>query len=147
MNLNNLPKTTNRKKKILGRGIGSGKGKTAGRGTKGQKARGKIPLKLGFGGTIFVRRLPLYRGKYRNKPHGKKLLVVNLKYLNILPKNSVVDIDLLIAHNIIRAKDVPTSGVKILGEGKLEKALTVKLPCSKRASKKIESAGGSVKNE
>lgn len=145
MNLNNLPKTTNRKKKILGRGIGSGKGKTAGRGTKGQKARGKIPLKLGFGGTMFVRRLPLYRGKYRNKPHGKKPFVVNLKYLNLLPAKSVVDRALLISHNIISNKLQDDRGIKILGDGKLEKALTVKLPCSKSAAKKIEAAGGSVK--
>ena len=144
MNLSNLPKITSRKKKIVGRGIGSGKGKTAGRGTKGQKSRGKIPAKLGFGGSLFVRRLPLFRGKYRNKPRGKKPWVINLKYLSWLPKNSVVDMELLDKYNIVKIEDVRDRGVKILGEGKIEIPLSVKLPCSKSAVAKIESAGGTV---
>lgn len=144
MELNKLPKITSRKKKILGRGIGSGKGKTAGRGTKGQKARGKIPIKLGMGGVSLIRRLPLFRGKYRNKPFEKKPFVINLKYLNMLPKNSVVDIKLLASYKIINLVDASKRGVKILGEGKLDFPLTIKLPCSKKAVKKIESAGGKV---
>lgn len=144
MNLSNLPKITGRKKKIVGRGLGSGKGKTAGRGTKGQKSRGKISAKLGLGGSFFVRRLPLFRGKYRNKPRGKKPWALNLKYLSYLPKNSVVDIEILAKYNIVKLDDVRDRGVKILGEGKIDIPLNVKLPCSKMASAKIESAGGTV---
>src|SRR3990167_5043373 len=145
--LHNLPKTTEKKKKILGRGGGSGRGKTSGRGTKGQKSRGKISVKLGEGGVSFVRRLPLYRGKYRNKPFHKKPLVVNLKLLNCIPKDSEVDINLLTHYHLVDKRDAEIYGVKILGDGQITIPLIVMLPCSKRAMKKIEAAGGKVKFE
>lgn len=141
--LHNLKSISKNKKKRLGRGIGSGRGKTAGRGTKGQKAKENIPVSLGLGGTSFLRRLPLYRGKNRNKPRKRKSLVVNVKYLNILPKNSEVDIKLLTTYHII-GEDSVRYGVKILGDGELSVPLVVKLPCSKGAIKKINAAGGKV---
>lgn len=142
--LHKLPKTTISKSKRLGRGTGSGKGKTAGRGTKGQKARGRIPLTLAQAGVSFIKRLPLYRGKYRNKPIRKKPVEVNVKYLNLFPKDSVVDIETLITHHIVDTDTAKKFGVKILGDGDLTVSLIVKLPTSRGAAKKIEKAGGKV---
>ncbi|OGG00110.1 50S ribosomal protein L15 [Candidatus Gottesmanbacteria bacterium RBG_13_37_7] len=142
--LNKLPKLIKSEKKRLGQGHGSGRGKTAGRGTKGQRSRGKIPHQIGILGVSLVRRLPLYRGKYKNKPKAGKPLPINIKFLNIIPKNSVVDLNFLIARKIIDQKAALDFGVKILGDGELEVPLTVKLPCSKNAKRKIESAGGKV---
>lgn len=143
INLSNLKKTTQKPKKRLGRGHGSGRGKTAGRGTKGQKAREKIKKTIGLFGTSFVKRLPLYRGKYRNKPINKKRRVINLKYLNLLPKGTVVDIDTLIKFKII-SEDSKKYGVKILGDGEIKEAYQIKLPISRAAAKKIIKAGGKV---
>ncbi|MBI4067397.1 50S ribosomal protein L15 [Candidatus Gottesmanbacteria bacterium] len=140
MQLNQLPKTTIRSKKRLGRGHGSGRGKTAGRGTKGQKARGKIKLGFEGGQQSIIRRLPLKRGKDRNKSH-PKALGVNVKLLNLLPKGTIVDIASLVKYHII---DVDIDFVKILGDGELKIPLSVKLPTSHGAEKKIKKAGGKV---
>lgn len=145
--LNDLSKITKTKKKRIGRGAGSGRGKTAGRGTKGQKSRGKIPATLGVGGVAFLRRLPLYRGKYRNKPKKGKPIVVNLKYLNILSKNSEVTVEVLIANQIVDEKMAKLLGVKILGDGEIKVPLIVKIPSSKSAATKILKAGGKVEYE
>ena len=142
--LNTLPKIVERGKKRLGQGHGSGKGKTAGRGTKGQRSRGKISATFSAGSLAMVRRLPLLRGKYRNKSFKHKPLIVNIKYLNILPKNSIVDVESLVKNHIIKENDAKIYGVKILGDGKLEIPLVIKLPTSKSAAKKIEAAGGKV---
>lgn len=144
MKINELPKITVKRKRRLGRGSGSGRGKTAGRGTKGQKARGKI--KLGFeGGQLpLVKRLPLVRGKRRNKPLKPKFLIVNVKYLNLLPVDTTVNLESLIKYGIVREDEARLSGVKILGEGELKKPLKVELPCSKGAGQKIEKAGGVI---
>lgn len=142
--LNKLSKIVERPKKRLGRGHGSGRGKTAGRGTKGQKARGKV--KLGFeGGQLpLIKRLPLRRGKGRNKPVKSGPIVVNVKYLNLLPKEGEVDLETLIQAKIIKEDEARAFGVKILGEGELRVPLKVSLPCSKGAVAKIEKAGGKV---
>lgn len=144
MNLHNLPKTVKRKKRRLGQGWGTGRGKTGGRGTKGQKARGKIPLFFEGGALPLIKRLPLRRGKGKNKVFKKKPLVLNIKVLNLLPKGSIVDIKTLVENRLIDAQDAKTYGVKILGDGTLSIPLTVKLPVSKGAAKKIEEAGGKV---
>jgi large subunit ribosomal protein L15 len=91
MKLENLPRITKSKKKRVGRGHGSGRGKTAGRGTRGQKARNKIPLYFEGGALPLTKRLPFLRGKSRNKSFRRKLLVVNLEALNFLKKNTVSD--------------------------------------------------------
>lgn len=144
MKLNELPKITEKPKKRVGRGAGSGRGKTAGRGTKGQKAREKI--KLGFeGGQLpLIKRLPLKRGKGRNKSLKPGPIVVNIKYLNVLPKGSLVDLETLIKARIVKEDEARSFGVKILGDGELLLPLTVKLPCSGGAKEKIEKAGGKV---
>lgn len=144
MELHKLPKLLKSPKKRLGRGHGSGRGKTAGRGTKGQKAREKV--KIGFeGGQLpLIKRLPLRRGKGRNKPVKPGPIIVNTKYLNILPKNIEVDLETLIKARIVKEDEARSFGVKILGDGKLLHPLTVKLPCSKGAKEKIEKVGGKV---
>lgn len=146
MNLSTLAKTTSRHKRRLGQGHGSGRGKTAGRGTKGQKARGRIPLSFEGGALPLIKRLPFRRGKGRNKVFQKKPIVINLKVLNFLPKESIVDIKNLVLHRIVDEKDAKRYGVKILGDGQLSIPLTIKLPISKKASKKVEQAGGKIEH-
>lgn len=146
MKLNKLPKTTTRKKKIIGRGYGSGKGgHTVGRGTKGQKARSKVGLL--FEGTkmrkSLIRRLPMMRGKGRFKAR-PGAIIVNLKYLNLFKKNDKVNLGSLVKKGIVGEKEAKKFGVKILGDGEIEISLTVELPTSKSAAKKIEKAGGKV---
>lgn len=147
MDLSKLRKTTKKGKKRVGRGYGSGRAKTAGRGTKGLKARGKVKLYFEGGQLPLIKRLPLKRGKDRFKPLSKKPLVVNVKYLNLFNNKSVVDIKALVKKNIIKKEDAGRGGVKILGDGELKKELIVKLPCSKGAKKKIEKAGGKVEKD
>lgn len=142
--MNNLEKTTTKKMKRLGQGHGSGRGKTSGRGTKGQNARSRRALSFEGGALPLIKRLPFRRGKGRNVSLQTKPIIINLKALNLLPKGSVVDIDLLIKHNMVVSSDAKKVGVKILGDGELENAMTIKLPVSLSAKKKIEKAGGSV---
>lgn len=141
--LHTLPSITTKRKKRLGQGHGSGRGKTSGRGTKGQKARGKIPLHFEGGALPLIKRLPFRRGKGKNKVFRAKPLTLNVKALNLLPANSEVDIETLIKHKIVdnSARDY---GVKILGDGDLTIKLSVKLPVSKGARTKIEKLGGTV---
>lgn len=142
--LDKLPKITDRKKRILGRGHGSGRGKTAGRGTKGQKARGKIKQAFEGGALPLIKRLPFRRGMGRNKSFRRKKIVINVKVLNLLPKDSLVDVDFLIKHKIVEKDEALMFGVKILGEGELTIPLTIKLPVSKGAREKIEKAHGKI---
>lgn len=128
-------------KKRVGRGIGSGKGKTAGRGTKGQKAKGKIPI--GFsGGLSTFKKLPRRSG-LGNPAVSAKLRSVDLSKLNVFRKNAVVDLEQLLNVNLISKKDMKR-GVKILADQGLIVPLTVKLPVSKKAKMEIEKIGGKV---
>ena len=144
MNLSNLVSITEKTKRRLGQGHGSGRMKTAGRGTKGQKARGDIPLDFEGGALPLIKRMPFLRGKNRNKSIRKDALVVNVSHLNKLPNNSTVDIATLAKHNLVNESDTKVQGVKILGDGELKVALKVKLPVTKSAAQKIEKAGGSI---
>lgn len=144
MKLNNLSKTTEKRKRRLGLGHGSGRGKTAGRGTKGQKARGDIPLRFEGGALALIKRMPFHRGKGKNKSFKKRPIIVNVKILNILPKGSKVNIKTLASQNIVNEKEAAFYGVKILGDGDLSIPLEVELPISKGALKKIEKAGGKL---
>lgn len=143
MELNKLPKITKRSKKRLGRGLGGGRGKTSGRGTKGQRARGKIKLGYEGGQLPLIKRLPFLRGKSRNISLKHKPVIINVKFLNLLPAKTEVDIKTLVKYGILKEEAVGF-GVKILGEGDLTKSLIVKLPSSKGARKKIEAAGGKI---
>ncbi len=147
MNLSTLPATAEKGKKRVGRGFGSGRGGHAsGRGTKGQKARGRIGLF--FEGTklkkSLLKRLPLVRGKDKFKPWKPVSLVINLKYLNLFKKDEEVNLASLKAKGIL-PKDLPEEArVKILGEGEVKEPLAVSLPVSAGAREKIEKAGGRV---
>ena len=144
MKLNNLTKITAKSKRRLGQGHGSGRVKTSGRGTKGQNARSDRPLSFEGGALPLIKRLPFRRGKGKNKVFKKKPIIVNIKILNLLKPGSVVDLKALISHHIVDEKEAKIYGVKILGDGELKNPLTIKLPVSKNAIKKIEKAGGKV---
>jgi large subunit ribosomal protein L15 len=144
MNIDSLIKTTEKPKRRLGQGHGSGRVKTSGRGTKGQNARGKRALSFEGGALPLIKRLPFRRGKGKNKLFKKKPIVINLKVLSLLKKDSIVDLKNLIAHNIVDEKEAKIYGVKILGDGDLKTPLTVKLPISKSAAEKVKQAGGKI---
>jgi len=141
-----LIRTVKKRGKRVGRGYGSGRGgHTTGRGQKGQKSRSNLGI-LFEGVKVkksLIKRLPLRRGKGKFKAK-KKPLVVKLAYLNILPQGSIVDLNILIKHNIVDAGQAKKHGVKILGDGDLEKKLMVKLPISESAGKKVVKAGGKI---
>ncbi len=143
MNLNNLLKITTKSKKRIGRGHGSGKVKTCGRGTKGQKARGTMPLSFEGGQLSLIKRLPLLRGKMRNKSQQKKPMVISVGTLSVLPAGSEVTLETLRKYHMI---DDTIGLVKILGKDALTVALTVALPCSKSARSAVEKAGGKVED-
>jgi large subunit ribosomal protein L15 len=135
------PGATHRRKRV-GRGIGSGHGKTAGRGTKGQKARDQVPLTFEGGQTPLHRRLPRLKG-FKNPTH-KEYTIVNVALLEErFEAGDVVSPELLLERRII--KKLEKDGLKVLGEGELTKALTVRAhKFSKTAEQKITAAGGSV---
>lgn len=141
--LNTLQKVTTKKQKRLGRGHGSGKVKTSGRGTKGTKARGSVPIFFEGGGLPLIKRLPVLRGKARNKSFIAKPIEVDLKDLEIFAKGTVVDVKALVANKIIDKK-MEKNGVKILSNGEISKALKIKVSTTKGAREKIEKAGGEI---
>lgn len=143
MNLHTLPKLNSRSSKRLGRGIGSGRGKTAGRGTKGQKARGKVPQ--GFIGETLAlyKKLPFRRG-LGNRVVSVKPMPVQLVRLENLKPKTVVEIATLIEAGMVNGKQAVRRGVKLVGNGPLKVALTVKVPVTKGAAEAITKAGGSV---
>ncbi len=144
MNLNNLVKIVKRQKRRLGQGYGSGRGKTAGRGTKGQKARGMVAISFEGGALPLIKRLPFMRGKGRFKPVSKKPVILNLDSLNSLKKGSKVDLKTLIENKLVDKDRAKTNGVKILGNGNISIPLDINLPVSKSAALKIEKAGGKI---
>jgi len=144
MKLSSLKKITAKRQKRVGLGKGSGRGKKAGRGGRGQNSRNSMPLSFEGGALVLIKRLPFLKGKGKNKSFQAKPVGVNVKLLNSLKKNTVVDIKSLIDNKIVDPEYAKKYGVKILGNGKLDVPLTVKLPVSKEALKKIEQAGGSV---
>ncbi len=144
MNLTQLQPIIKRGKKRLGQGHGSGRSKTSGRGTKGQKARRNIPLFFEGGALPLIKRLPFMRGKGRNYSIKGKPVVIRLDVLNKLKTRTVVDIKALIENGIVAKKEALKNGVKILDGGELNTILQIKVPVSEKAKNKIEKAGGSV---
>ena len=129
------------KSKRVGRGIGSGLGKTSGRGQKGQKARSGGGVRLGFEGgqTPIARRLPKRGFTNFNR---KEYAIVNVKDLNRFDDGTNVTPALLIESGLVKKE---LNGVKILGNGELTKKLTVTAAkFSKSAQEAIENAGGKV---
>ena len=124
-------------RKRIGRGDSSGNGKTAGRGQKGQKARGKVRLGFEGGQTPLARRLPKRGFTNFNK---LEYAIVNLDQLNTFEAGTVVCPKALKEAGLIKKE---LDGVKVLGNGTLEKAITVKAhKFSKSALAAIEAAGG-----
>jgi len=141
MDLSNLKPAlgSTKDRKRIGRGHGSGTGKTAGKGHKGQKARSGGSIKAGFeGGQMPMhRRLPKRGFKSLDK---KVYALVNLRDLELFEAGSVVDVQALGKAGLVKKVE---DGIKILGDGELTKALTVKAhKFSKSASEKITAAGG-----
>ena len=140
MNLSELRQPAGQRKrpKRVGRGMGSGMGKTSGRGEKGQKSRAGYSRKRGFeGGQMpLVRRVPK-RGFHN--PFRKEYAIVNLSRLEVL-EGDAFSPDLLIERGVVKKLG---AGLKILGGGEVSRALTVSAHCfTKSAKEKIEAAGG-----
>ena len=128
-------------KRRIGRGTGSGLGKTVGKGHKGQKARTGGKIRRGFEGgqTPLYRRIPK-RGF--NNHFATEYAIVNLSDLEQFDNGTVVDLKLLISEGIVRKE---LDGLKVLGNGTLTKKLTVvATKFSKTAEEKIQSAGGKI---
>lgn len=143
MKLNELsPAPGSRKKrKRVGRGVGSGYGKTAGRGTKGLKSRSGGSVRAGYeGGQMPIqRRLP--KGGFTNV-FRRKFVAVNVRDLSKFESGSVVDEAALVRQGLVKGK---RDGIKLLGHGEIGIPLTVKVDrVSKSARAKIESAGGKI---
>ena len=124
----------------VGRGHGSGNGKTAGKGHKGQKARSGAP-RPGFEGG----QMPLYRRRpkrgFTNR-NTKDIVSINITELNRFEDGTVVTIETLVENGVIKN---PKDGVKILGNGELTKKLTVKANAfSASAAEKIQALGGTT---
>ena len=142
MNLSNLHPAAGSKHSDafrVGRGHGSGNGKTAGRGQKGQKSRSGGKVRVGFeGGQMpLYRRLPKRGFKNRNT---KEIVGINVEALNRFEDGAEVTIAALVESGLVSN---PKDGVKILGNGELTKKLTVKVTAvSEGAKAKIEALGG-----
>lgn len=130
-------------KKRLGRGIGSGLGKTSGKGHKGQNARSGGGVRPGFEGG----QMPLFRRIPKRgftNIFAKEYAIVNIEELNRFAENTVVTPELLFSEGVVK-KGKAIDGVKILGDGELSIKLTVQAQkFSKTAAEKIEAAGGKV---
>ena len=127
-------------KKRLGRGTATGQGKTSGRGQKGQKSRSGGGVRVGFEGG----QMPLYRRLPKRgfkNPFKKVYRLVNVETLNRFENGTEITAELLKETGVI--SKIQKDGVKILGEGNLEKAVTVKAAkFTASAQEKIEKAGG-----
>jgi large subunit ribosomal protein L15 len=143
MKLESLAKVKMAKaKKIVGRGHGMGKGKTSGRGTKGQKARENVRLGFEGGQLRIIKRLPFRRG-VGNKP-GSNTLGITLSDLSRLPQGSKVNAETLSQVGIVSLGEISRRPLKILGTGELKIALIIEIPATPGAAKKIEAVGGKV---
>lgn len=145
MQIHNLKRNTNNKKsRQVGRG--GKRGKTSGRGTKGQNARAGRKKRPEM--RDFIKRLPKLRGRGKNslKSRFAPLVAINLENLNnIFENGSEVSLATLMAKGLLTTRNGQTQGAKILGKGELTKALTIKsLPISKSAQEAVLKAGGKV---
>ena len=135
------PKGSRKKRKRVGRGIGSGHGKTACRGAKGQNARSGGGTKAGFeGGQMpLQRRLPK-RGFY--PPFKKSFAIIHVRDLNRFPSDTMVEPELLLRKGLLRRRG---EMVKLLSDGELEHPVVIRVhQASKAAVKKVEAASGRV---
>lgn len=131
-------------RKRIGRGVGSGLGKTSGRGHKGAKARSGWSRRIGWEGG----QMPLYRRLpkvgFNNKNFEKVFTVVNVSALDVFDAGSEVDLKAVLQRGLT-SKEKHSDLFKILGDGEVKKALTVKVDAiTATAREKIEKAGGTV---
>lgn len=135
MKLNTLSPIVTRRKKRLGLGYGSGKGgHTSSRGQKGQKSRNSVRLSFTGSSWVWFKRLPFIRGKSRFNSFATKTVVLTLNDLDKLKAGSTVTKETFQLHT--------SQPVKVVGTGKLTKALTVDLPATASAQKAILNAKG-----
>lgn len=143
MKLNELspPSGSRKSPKRLGRGVGSGSGKTAGRGTKGYNSRSGGGVRPGYeGGQMPIQRRLPKRG-FRNI-FKKKIAVINIRDLARFDSGSLVNGDALVQAGLIKGKH---DGIKLLGHGEINYPLEVKVDfISDSAREKVETAGGTV---
>jgi len=148
MNLASIssPKGVRKRRRRVGRGMAAGQGKTCGRGTKGEKARGSVTPAFEGGQARLYRRLPHLRGK-TNKAMNigifrKELAIVNVSQLQRLDPGTEVTPETVKALGLVKGL---RDGLKVLGNGELDRPLTVRAHrVSAAAQQKIEAAGGTV---
>ena len=140
------PKGSTSPSKVLGRGAGTGKGCTAGKGTKGQNSRAGGGTRIGFeGGQMPLFRRVARRG-FSNYPFKKKYLILKVGALGVFKDGDTVNKESLAAAGLIPARSKgKTTGIKILADGEISKKLTVAVDkVSAGAAEKIKAAGGTV---
>lgn len=145
MQLSNLPKLITKRKKRLGRGWSSGRGKHSTRGVKGQTKRSSIKATFEGGQLHLGKKLPMLRGKDKNKGLSQKYLIINVDDLdkNVKIKDgTVVDEEMLIKIGMLNSGKASRQRAKLLGRGELNKKIIVKIPASKTAIEKIKKSGG-----
>ena len=144
MKLNELTSSGNAKAYRKGRGAGSGNGKTAGRGHKGQNSRSGGGVRPGFEGG----QMPLYRRMpkrgFNNKRFAAQYLEINVGDLEDFAEDTIVDAEILAETGLLSVPKV-NDGIKVLGNGELTKKLTVRAAAfTTSAKEKIEKAGGTA---
>jgi large subunit ribosomal protein L15 len=143
MNLHNLTKVTTPSAKRLGRGIGSGRGKTSGRGMKGQKSRGKIPAANVGAGLIYFKKLPYRRG-WGNSKVSVKPSLVRLEKLNVFKAGDTVSTASLVEQKLVTAK-ASKMGIKIVSGGQFTaKNIIIEVPVTASVRTLIEQSGGKI---
>ncbi len=134
-------KSGKKSRKRLGRGVASGWGKTAGRGTKGYNSRSGGGVRPGYEGG----QMPLHRRLPKRGFHNvfkKQFSIVNIRDLNRFEAGALIDRDALVSAGVIKSRNKP---VKLLGQGEIGVAVDLKLSAvSKSARQKIEAAGGKI---
>ncbi len=138
MQLNNLQKLAKEKNKRVGRGNGSGKGKTAARGQKGQKARGSIRVDFEGGQLRLIKRLPFRRGVGNTKAIDTS--IVKAGQLNTFKPGTIINKEVLVAMGLVKKN----AKVKIVAGGELTVALVLEIPVTKTVKDQVTKAGGKV---
>lgn len=136
MDLSNLPKTTTKSKKRIGRGYGSGKGgHTVGKGQKGQKTRAGGTTKLLYSGTKsnkdFFRQTPWLRGKKRLKSHQAETYLIKSSQLSVFKAGDIVSLEALVKAKLISVKDSAKFPVKIVFDTDPQVKLDIQVPATK----------------
>lgn len=142
MKLNDLLKIVQKSKRRVGRGHGSGRVKTSGRGTKGQNARGGVRIGYEGGQLPLIKRLPLLRGKAKNSSRKEIASTITVGKLRAFKAGGKVNLAELKKLGVI---DIDTHRVKVVaGKGEIPHNLQVEVACSQGARIIIEKSGGKV---